>query len=104
TALGAGVDELSPKAGDLGVTSFKLTGAVKWGSWALLLFVFFAACITTSGIYPNVANALVLNGSDIAFAGTVLAVVAVFNVVGNVTMGIVGDRIGIRAAIIIVYL
>ena len=66
----------------------------------LMVVVVLSGAYSIAGFSSQVANALVVKGFDLAFAGIILAIVAVFNIIGAVLLGLLADRMGTTAALI----
>lgn len=100
--LGEGATASSVPNGKFDHAISGIRGRTKLIVSLLLLVVFFAGCFSASGVYPNIANAMVQKGFDITFAGSLLAVVALCGIIGNIIVGVLGDRLGIRAVLVYV--
>jgi predicted MFS family arabinose efflux permease len=61
---------------------------------ALTLLVF---GMYVSGVNPHVAGILTEKGFTILFSGTALAIISVSNTLGNILIGLINDKAGIRA-------
>ena len=71
-------------------------------SFVLVLIVLLGGAYAVAGFQPHVANFFVTNGFDLAFAGLIVSVLALANILGSVVAGIIGDRLGTTAVLVYV--
>jgi MFS family permease len=66
--------------------------------WLLLVFLL-CFNLLMNGVIPHIANFITMQGFGIVFAGTVMAVYSVVGMFGNIILGIINDKAGIKAAL-----
>ncbi|MDR1185046.1 MAG: MFS transporter [Coriobacteriales bacterium] len=75
--------------------------ANKTGTFWLLVLMFVAFSMLVSGLNPHVANFIQSKPNfDIVFAGTIVAVFSVTNIIGSILLGTINDRLGTKAAVV----
>lgn len=66
----------------------------------LLLVLWIGIAFANGGFNSQVPNALTEKGFDLMFAGTVVALISLANTVGNLVLGFINDRFGIKAVLV----